>query len=217
MAVRAGEKAFLAGDDHAFLICSRKYVYVCDALRRIADRFAEVHVIDSTDDIRFLSLSEIRMHLRGGGPVRGDAARRREEYLARCRLLPPKTIGAQRPPDPASAESTRAAPSGIIKGQSGTKKDARGKIHIGFPRSPPEEDVVLLLEHGDEGDLSTILGRVRGIILKMGTPACHMGIIARELGIPAVYGVGHQADALCHGQVVEINGETGEVVAVPAR
>ena len=74
--------------------------------------------------------------------------------------------------------------------------------------------MILLLEHGHEGDLTTILGRVTGIVMKMGSPASHMGIIARELGIPAVYGVGAAADTLTDGQEVEIRGQTGEVVLV---
>jgi phosphoenolpyruvate-protein kinase (PTS system EI component) len=83
---------------------------------------------------------------------------------------------------------------------------------VGFPTQPPDDDVILVLEHGHEGDLTTLLGCVAGLIVKMGTPASHMGIIARELGIPAIYGVGDRVSMLESGDEVELRGRTGEIV-----
>jgi len=118
-------------------------------------------------------------------------------------------------PVPSDAGRPVASGTATITGQMCTRRDARGRIRIGMPANPPDHDVIILLEHGHEGDLTTVLGRVKGILMKFGTPACHTGIIARELGIPAVYGVGNQADELRDGDEVEIRGQTGEVVVLP--
>ena len=102
----------------------------------------------------------------------------------------------------------------VARGESGTRRDGRGRVHRGFPAGAGIGDMILVLEHGHEGDLSRVLRHVRGIVMKWGTPACHMGIIARELGLPAVYGVGESADHLRDGDEVEIHGLTGEVVVL---
>ena len=214
MALMAGEKAFLAGDNHAFYICSRKYVYVCDALRRIARTLVERGALAEPDDIRYLHLDEIRACLSHASALKELIAERKEEHRRRSRVWPPEQIGtkgADEPTDASGADLEGDRPT-VIKGESGTRKDAHGRIHVGFSKNL-EDDVILLLDHGHEGDLTTILGRVKGIIMKMGTPACHMGIIARELGIPAIYGVGDQADFLKQGDEVEIHGQIGEIVS----
>ena len=135
-------------------------------------------------------------------------SRRREAWPPGCRA---PEASPDAPPD-AAESGTRDASATVLRGESGTRRSARGRIHVGFPARLSDDDLVLLLDHGHEGDLTRVLGRVKAIILKMGTPACHMGIIARELGIPAVYGVGGKADVLRNGDEVEIRGETGEVV-----
>ena len=213
-AIEAGEKAFLAGDNHAFYICSRKYSYVWDALHRIADVFAERDMIDSPEDIQFLLMSEVKSSFTKTDSLREIVAKRKAQHAAWPGLLPPDHIGAEQTtgPEERAAGDQKTDQPQTIKGESGTRKNARGRIQIGFPKTVPEDDIILVLDHGHEGDLTTILGCVKGIVMRMGSPACHMGIIARELGIPAIYGVGQGADLLKPGEEVEIRGAAGEVV-----
>ena len=214
MALKAGARAYLAGDDHAFYICSRKYVYVSDALTGIADRFVDLEMIDSPDDIRFLYLGEIKTALVNGGSFHSVVAERKERYAKWSNVLPPDRIGSEtsEKSEGDGALHQKTEQHQIIKGESGTRKNARGRIQVGFPKIALSDDIILLLEHGHEGDITAILDRVAGIILKMGSPACHMGIIARELGIPAIYGVGDGAELLKQDDQVELLGKTGEVV-----
>lgn len=217
IALKAGEKAFLAGDNHAFYICSRKYVYICDALTKTADVLVERGQIDIPDDIRFLYLDEIKAALTDQSPRYDRIAQRREEHQRWREVLPPDRIGGGESgiADRQDAGDRERGEVLVIQGESGTRKDVRGRIHVGFPRQPPDDDIILVLEHGHEGDLTTILGRVAGLIVKMGTPASHMGIIARELGIPAIYGVGDSVSLLKSGDAVELRGRTGEIVLQP--
>lgn len=215
-ALRAGEKAFLAGDDHANLICSRRYVYIADALVRIGEELVARGCLGTAEDIVFCTLAEVRQALAGGDPSPAVGARR-AAHVAWQRVLPPRHLG--RVPDPGGEGAAAAGPAGAalsIRGESGTRRNTRGRLHLGFPAPAAGDGLVLLLEHGHEGDLSTVLTQVNGLIFKSGTPACHMGILARELGLPAVYGVGPAATGLRAGDEVEIRGDTGEVAVLAA-
>lgn len=212
-AIKAGEKAFLAGDNHAYYICFRKFVYICDFLLKIADRFTSRGFIDTRYDLHYLNIDEIKEILLNGEPVQDLINERKKLYARQKRMLPPKNLGVIQSRDKVSGkEETDDTSKKTIKGETGSKKNVKGHIHIGFPKESLDSDVILYLEHGHEGDLTLILKQVKGIIMKMGTPACHMGIIARELNIPAIYGVGPQGDILKNGDFVLLKGETGEIV-----
>jgi len=196
-------------------------VYICDALTKAADVLVEGGQIDIPDDIRFLYLDEVKAALTDGSPLHDRIAKRREEHQRWREVLPPDRIGGGKSStadgqgagddEGQDAGDNEREPVLVIKGESGTRKDVRGCIHVGFPRHAPDDDIILVLEHGHEGDLTTILGRVAGLVVKMGTPASHMGIIARELGIPAIYGVGDDVSLLKSGDEVELRGRTGEI------
>jgi len=52
---------------------------------------------------------------------------------------------------------------------------------------------------------------VRGILIEKGSTLSHSAIIARELGIPTIVGIPGLMDSLEDGQVVSMDGATGEV------
>jgi len=51
----------------------------------------------------------------------------------------------------------------------------------------------------------------KGVVVEMGGLLNHCAIVAREYGIPAVVGVKHITQLLTDGQLVRINGHTGNV------
>ena len=57
--------------------------------------------------------------------------------------------------------------------------------------------------------------RVRGIILERGGMSSHSVIIARSMGIPCIVGVAGLMKSLVHGEIVLINGNSGEVFTSP--
>jgi phosphotransferase system enzyme I (PtsI) len=58
--------------------------------------------------------------------------------------------------------------------------------------------------------------RVRGIVSDSGSPTHHTVILARSLGVPAVVGLGGATQAIAPGQIVALDGATGEVVVDPS-
>ena len=57
--------------------------------------------------------------------------------------------------------------------------------------------------------------RVRGLICAVGSPTHHTVILARSLGVPAVVGLGGATQVLPPGQLLAIDGTTGEVIVEP--
>lgn len=83
------------------------------------------------------------------------------------------------------------------------------EIH-GVPRSA----VPFVLVAEDLGPVDTAgldVATVRAIVTASGGPTSHSAILARELGIPAVVGLGWQASLLTDGDVVGVDGSDGTI------
>jgi len=57
--------------------------------------------------------------------------------------------------------------------------------------------------------------KVRGLVCDVGSPTHHTVILVRSLGIPAVVGLGSATQIVSPGQLVAVDGATGEVVVEP--
>jgi phosphohistidine swiveling domain-containing protein len=51
-----------------------------------------------------------------------------------------------------------------------------------------------------------------GLVVEKGSLLSHTAIIGRELGIPTVVGVEGATELIHSGQVVQVNGQTGQIV-----
>jgi phosphotransferase system enzyme I (PtsI) len=58
--------------------------------------------------------------------------------------------------------------------------------------------------------------RVHGLVCDIGSPTHHTVILARSLGVPTVVGLSGATQAITPGQMLAIDGATGEVVIEPA-
>jgi phosphoenolpyruvate-protein phosphotransferase (PTS system enzyme I) len=58
--------------------------------------------------------------------------------------------------------------------------------------------------------------RVRGLVCDTGSPTSHTVILARSLGVPAVVGAGQAVADVAPGQMLAIDGGTGEIVTDPS-
>ena len=86
-----------------------------------------------------------------------------------------------------------------------------------IPRSKEDRaGAVLVVAELSVSDLTEALEqRVAAIVAEGGTLASHGAILTRAAGIPAVIGVGGIHDSLAPGDMVLVDGETGEVVLNP--
>src|SRR5262249_39029682 len=58
--------------------------------------------------------------------------------------------------------------------------------------------------------------RVRGLGCDIGGPTHHTVILARSLGVPVVVGLGRATQVIAPGQLLALDGTTGEVVVEPS-
>ena len=60
-------------------------------------------------------------------------------------------------------------------------------------------------------DYARVIGKVRGIITDIGSPASHLASVAREFNIPALFYVQNATSLLAHGELVTLSADTAAV------
>ena len=79
------------------------------------------------------------------------------------------------------------------------------------------ENTILIAEDLTPADTSSMdLSKVNGIILKEGGFTSHAVIVAKNLGIPCVIGVKSLLDNIVDGELMTIDGDTGNIVISPS-
>ncbi len=77
------------------------------------------------------------------------------------------------------------------------------------PTAVKEGDIIVM-EYADPG-WTPLFPRASGIIMEVGGLMCHAAVVARELGIPAVFGIPNVTAILENGQHVKVDGTKGTV------
>lgn len=70
---------------------------------------------------------------------------------------------------------------------------------------------VLVVEFADPG-WTPLFPRAAAVVMEVGGFLCHAAVVARELGVPAVFGVRDATRRLRDGEVVRVDGDGGEVL-----
>jgi pyruvate,water dikinase len=70
---------------------------------------------------------------------------------------------------------------------------------------------VLIAEMTDPGWVFLMVSAA-GLVVEKGSLLCHTAIIGRELGVPTVVGVTGATELIRNGHVIQVNGQTGEIV-----
>ena len=79
------------------------------------------------------------------------------------------------------------------------------------------ENTILIAEDLTPADTSSMdLSKVNGIILKEGGFTSHAVIVAKNLGIPCVIGVKSLLDNIVDGELMTIDGDTGNIIISPS-
>jgi pyruvate,water dikinase len=215
------EKAFLTNDNHNYHVERLYRGYLRLAVSRAEDILLEMKVIKEKDDIQYLYYHELLALLQSMGPKDQLIQNRKKEYEAQKELAAPELLaGDMSEEDKAKSmegyiqkmKKNRVPidikePPMVLKGVSGMKKRVRGKVFVGIPEQPQE--AILVMPHCHYGDIMPVISKVKGLIFLWGSPYDHPAIIARELGIPAMYYVPGAMELLKTGDEVEIDGYEG--------
>lgn len=184
------------------------------AVKNAAKILCNQKLIHLSEDINYLHINEICELLINPTSVDNLIADRKEVYKNQLHILAPEVLGnminEQRDNHEMMGSSDEKKDKIVIKATSGLNKVVKGKIVHGIPRNL-EENSILLLPHCHFEGLIKIIGKVKGLIFNWGSPYDHLGIIAREMNIPAMYNAYDAIDLLKDGDIVELDGIRGEI------
>lgn len=208
------EKAYLARDDHHFYFERTSKSYLRLSLMKVQKVLIENHQIQHKGDIYFLTLDEIKTGLLESTDFQPIISERKELFNHQKKLFEPPVIGKE-PSDDINQADENSSYIGkenniTLKGLSGLRKKVTGKIKIGMP-AYLNEDSILVLPFTRCGELQPIINHVKGIIVEVGSPFEHLGILCRETGIPVLYNVKNAMNILKVGDEVQLDGFLGEV------
>ncbi len=215
------EKAFLTNDNHNYYVERLFRGYLRLAALAAGELLCDEMILEDKGDILYLHYDEI-LSLLQGKEMDGQLLRRRKsEYEFQKRLEAPELLTVERSEEEQAAfmeqftqkliinkpPESIGEPPMYLKGLSGLKKRVRGKVYVGIPDIPQE--AILVMPHCHYGDIMPVISKVKGLIFLWGSPYDHPAIVARELGIPAMYYVTGAMELLKTGDEVEIDGYEG--------
>lgn len=215
------EKTFASIDDHHYYCEDSSWGYVKTAISFAGNRLVKLKKLSKSDDVYYLKFDEIIQLLRNEISYI-EISGRKEKYIKQEKMIPPQPLfivhdtESQEPstiPSECSDMQRGTDESQIIlKGLSSLSKIVKGKILIGhYIPKQIEEECILVVRNGHGNDLFPVIGKVAGLIVSGGSPFDHMGIITREMNIPAIYYVSNAFDVLKTGDTVILNGEEGTI------
>lgn len=190
----------------------RWLVAIRHALLALGARKAETGVLESADDVFFLEYGELGMLASGEErDWRAVVDPRRAEHERFERLSPPPVVVGTW--DESSGPWTVGESARTLKGISVSSGVARGRARV-FITVDTDQPVypgeILVAPFTDPGWTPYFIPAA-GIVMDMGGLLSHGSIIAREYGIPAVVNVGPATRIISTGQMIEVDGDTGEV------
>jgi phosphohistidine swiveling domain-containing protein len=183
-------------------------------LLELSRRLCGRGVLHTPDDIFFLHLEEMQPVCAGrpGFDVAQTIASRRAEYEANKVLSPPPVIVGRYDPNRV-APSLMDGSSNVLKGVAVSPGVVTGPARV-ILRADTAEQVlpgeILVAPFTDPGWTPYFL-QAAAIVMDMGGLLSHGSIIAREYGIPAVVNVGPATRIIATGQMLQVDGNRGEV------
>lgn len=189
------------------------------AVQRIGETLARAGAIDSLDDVFYLTRSEVASLLEHPEPMGAVVASRRQARDKAGRLAAPLWVGrAARLAKIMFAYTTRVmgavrSDAAIVHGTPASPGRATGSVRVvrDSSRFAEFKEGEVLVAPLTAPAWSDLFGRAAAVVTDVGSAFAHASIIAREYGIPAVVGCGDATSRLKDGQIVTVDGSTGNV------
>jgi pyruvate,water dikinase len=189
--------------------------------RRLGEVLQANGVIEAPGDVHYLTIAELREIVAGRsrrGRARELAAERRAQYAAYAAMprLPNRLETRGPSIDPLSIVQPAApdvqAPPRAWRGIGAAVGRVRGSclVILEPTTAGPASGRIVVARSTDPGWVPILLGAL-GLAVEQGSLLSHSAIVARELGIPTVVGVPGLVDRVRDGDVLELDGATGEV------
>lgn len=224
--LQAAQQATFLEEEHNYWIDYAVAYAARQVLLECGRRLAAAGSLAGPDDVFMLTLAELRAALRapGGQDLRPLVAERRAEMDRFRTVTPPPVLGTMPPgPPPDSPLATVLAKffgapppppgDGILRGNPGSSGTARGRVRVARTLSEAgkvrEGDV--LVAETTSPPWTPLFAVAAAVVTDIGGVLSHGAVVAREYRIPAVVGTGVATTLLIDGQLVEVDGDAGEV------
>jgi len=185
------------------------------AYRALGQRLAEAGTLAAPLDVFFLTEAEVRAALAGGPAWAALVAARQAEFAA-CRAAPAPAGRLLHPARPAAPDDSPPV-DGQLRGTGCYPGEVRGEVVV--ITDPALADVgavrgrIVAALRTDPGWAALFPG-CRAVLIERGSALSHSVILLRELGIPTIINIPGLTRQLQTGQVVAIDGRTGELAVV---
>ncbi len=181
-------------------------------LLKSGQEYAQAGELDRPDDVFFLTLPELRALAADGRDWRATIAARRESYRRELmrRQIPRLLVSDGRAFYEGMAASEPSA-TGMI-GSPVSPGSVQGRVRVvSDPRQANLQPGEILVCPGTDPSWTPLFLSAGGLVMETGGMMTHGAVVAREYGIPAIVGVDRATLRLHTGQLIRINGSTGEI------
>lgn len=200
---------------------TRLFGRVRNLFLRIGFILTSMNVIEEKRDIFYLEVDEILFYIDGKSTtnnLKELIALRKQQYMKYQKMFPDErfySYGAVNIGNDFRKEKKNDIDKRLeanLKGIGASPGIVTGKVRIikDPANAKLEQGEILVAEFTDPGWIM-LFPAASGILVERGSLLSHSAIVSRELGIPAVVGITGLIDSLRDGDVVELNGTTGEV------
>lgn len=191
----------------------RAFLRMRQAVNELGARLARRGILRAPDDVFQLDLPEIEALVGGASPPT-DLLVRIEERRARLVEFEEDPAPEFLRSDGVPLEDHEAAaddPS-VMRGVPASAGRVTGAARLLREPDPAllREGDVLVVGFADPG-WTPLFPRVRALVMEVGGMMCHAAVVAREMGIPAVFGVRGAMTRLHDGEAITVDGDHGTV------
>ena len=190
-------------------IVNRYFLYKQSLLEE-AGRLVRAGVLQSQEDIYYLTLQELREVLRTQRLEGQIVSQRKAEHERNRKLTPPRVLtsdgivaGAYKRADlPAGALVGLAVSAGVVEGRARVLSDmADAELEAGD----------ILVTAFTDPSWTPLFVSIKGLVTEVGGLMTHGAVIAREYGLPAVVSVENATRLIKDGQRIRVHGTDGTV------
>ena len=225
---RASRKGFLRGKLTGFFLSRMRALaglrempkfclvlilaYMREVLQSVGKELAEAGLLESGEDIFFLTLQEAHAAL--AGKDMSDIVHERRagyEHELQRRHVPRVLLSDGTEPTPITADDS--GPQGMLRGTPASPGRVTGRARVILnPTGAYLEPGEILVAPSTDPGWTPLFLTAGGLVMEMGGAISHGAVVAREYGIPAVVGVAEATERITNGQQITVDGAAGTVI-----
>ena len=199
------------------LLRSQSFSLARKLFTQIGKNFENQGALDKWKDIFYLEINEIKYFIEGASTtdnLKEIISIRKRQYLEFAKIELEDVFITEGDPYASLSTKIKKFEKGVkhLEGNGCSHGVVKGRIKVleNFRLPDREKFEIIVTKHTDPG-WTPLFGLCKGIIVEHGGLLSHAAIISRELNLPCVIGVKGATKKLKDGQLVSINGSTGEI------